>query len=93
MVLRSRSLLQKHRTQITRKRVQTLKLRGIRAGISLSVPNLQQVRKKIAKCTQPYFKTKFWELIIPTYFTKYIIEMKYSKKIIYIPTKCREKDQ
>jgi hypothetical protein len=48
------------------------------------------LRKKIRRCTQHYFKTKFLELIIHFFFMKYITVMKIIWKQTYI-LKCKDK--
>ena len=67
----------------------SLKLRETKE-INLSVQSQVPAKKKIAKCIQLYFKTRFLALIILTCFTRYTIEMRYARKITSIPIKCRE---
>ena len=93
---RLRSLPQKHTTQTNQRLlmiVRTNTRMAIKAGIKHRDRNLQQARKKIAKCTQLFFRIRSSGLTIPIYFMKYTIEMKFVRKIISTHIKCRGKAQ
>jgi len=93
MELRLRFLHLKHTTQTKQKRHKTVNSKITRVETNLKGLSLLRVRKKIAKCTQPYYKIRSSELIILICFMRFTIETKYARKIISIHTRCREKAQ
>ena len=88
---RLRYLRLKHKTLIKQKKHKTVNSRTTRAEIRLRGPSRPQVRKKIAKCTQLYFKIRSSELIMLICFMKFTIETKYARKTIFTHIRCRER--
>jgi hypothetical protein len=57
---------------------------------NLRAKSRQWLRRRTKRCTQLCYKTKSWESIIPTYYTRCIVAMKTVTETLSIP-RCRGK--
>lgn len=67
---------------------ETIHTMSTRPRMGSLVQSQALAKRKTRRCTRPYSKIRYWALTIHSCFTKFIIAMRYAKKIISIRFRC-----